>query len=125
MRKQFDLQYHIEHPETKVITRDGRDVKILCTDLRDPKYPIAATYINLSGIGADIESYTSEGKVIANASIEHSRDLFFDMPDQYVKKVPLTHEDLQERVKAGKTMWAVNSRRYHQVLRRNIQGGQE
>lgn len=42
MKKQFDLQYYLEHPETKVVTRDGRSVRIICTDRKDPLYPIIA-----------------------------------------------------------------------------------
>lgn len=107
MKKQFDLKYYLEHPETKVVTRDGRDVRILCTDLSGKDYPIAATCISLSGHGDDVDTFTNEGKTVANASSEHTRDLFFDLPDPVKKKVPLTYEDLLERVKAGKTMWII------------------
>lgn len=33
--KQFNLKEYLENPSRKVITRDGRDVRILCTDRKD------------------------------------------------------------------------------------------
>ena len=30
--KQFNLQEYLAHPERKVVTRDGRPVRIICTD---------------------------------------------------------------------------------------------
>lgn len=39
--------------------------------------------------------------------VKKNEDLFFDLPDPEKKKVPLTYDDLLERVKAGKTMWLV------------------
>ena len=117
MKKQFDLNYYLAHPETRVVTRDGRDVRILCTDLRGKDYPIAATCISLSGYGDDVDTFTNEGKVVANASSEHTRDLFFDLPDPAKKKVPLTYEDLRERIKAGKTMWIVpDDNKYAKII---------
>lgn len=30
--KQFSLEEYLEHPDRKVVTRDGRSVRIICTD---------------------------------------------------------------------------------------------
>ena len=40
--KQFNLQEFLAHPERKVITRDGRPVRIICTDSDAEGGPIVA-----------------------------------------------------------------------------------
>lgn len=39
--KPFDLKEYLEHPERKVVTRDGRAVKIHCTNYKS-SFPIIA-----------------------------------------------------------------------------------
>lgn len=38
--KQFNLQEYLAHPERKVVTRDGRKVRIICTDFDNPDFPV-------------------------------------------------------------------------------------
>ena len=38
--KQFNLQEYLAHPERKVVTRDGIDVRIVCTDFANPDFPV-------------------------------------------------------------------------------------
>lgn len=40
--KQFNLEEYQKNPNRKVITRDGRNVRIICTDKRKDDYPILA-----------------------------------------------------------------------------------
>ena len=40
--KQFNLQEYLAHPERKVVTRDGRPVRIICTDSDAEAGPIVA-----------------------------------------------------------------------------------
>lgn len=101
MKKQFDLQYYKKHPSVKIVTRNRLPVRILCTDRKDLIYPIVAL-IDDNGSEVNV-SYTIDGYMYSNK--EHWGDIFFDFPDHRKKKVPLTHKDLLERVKAGKTMW--------------------
>lgn len=108
MKKQFDLQYYLEHPETKVVMRDGRKARIICTDLKNVNYPISAAFEEDSGLEF-VETFTSKGKFTYTINEEHSKDLFFDIPDQAKKRVPLTYEDLLDRVKSGKSMWIIRS----------------
>lgn len=106
MRKQFDLQYYLEHPETKVVTREGRSVRIICTDamLEDTNKVVGLVqYNNCEGLFV----FHPNGLVFKN--IEDDLDLFFDLPDPEKKKVPLTYVDLLERVKANKTMWVTDN----------------
>lgn len=38
--RQFNLQEFIDNPSRKVVTRDGRKVRIICTDRKDLDFPI-------------------------------------------------------------------------------------
>ena len=40
--KQFNLEEYLNNPSRKVVTRDGRNVRIICTDKRGTKFPIVA-----------------------------------------------------------------------------------
>ena len=68
--KSFNLKEHLEHPEWKVVTREGKPVRILCTDLDDNDYPVAAVVGNFH-----VDKYTAEG--IFHAVEETKYDLFF------------------------------------------------
>lgn len=105
MRKPFDLKYYLAHPNVKVVTRDGRSARILCTDLNRRDCPVVASCPNTTEDLDDLFTCTTTGKLLPDTSIVHPNDLFFDLPDPVMRRVPLTYEDLLERVKAGKTMW--------------------
>ena len=38
--RSFNLDEYIKNPSKKVVTRDGRDVRIICTDFNNPKFPV-------------------------------------------------------------------------------------
>lgn len=40
--EQFDLMKYLAHPERKIVTRDGRSVRIICTDRKSEFFPIVA-----------------------------------------------------------------------------------
>ena len=40
--KPFSLEEYLKNPSRKVITRGGKNVRIICTDRRDEQYPIVA-----------------------------------------------------------------------------------
>ena len=40
--KEFSLEEYLENPERKVVTRDGRNVRIICTDKKGTNFPIVA-----------------------------------------------------------------------------------
>lgn len=106
MKKQFDLNYYLAHPETRVETRNGIAVRIVNTDAKSPEgYHVVGL---LTGKYDDYESayrFTAAGEY--SKSGKSAFDLFFVLPDPVKKKVPLNYDDLVERVKAGKTMWLV------------------
>ena len=68
--KPFNLKEHLEHPDWKVVTREGEPVRILCTDLDDDDYPVAAATKNWH-----VDKYTTGG--LFNAGRETKYDLFF------------------------------------------------
>ena len=68
--KPFNIKEHLEHPEWKVVTREGEPVRILCTDLADDDYPVAAIVANFH-----VDKYTAGG--LFQAGEETKYDLFF------------------------------------------------
>ena len=68
--KAFSLEEYLKNPNRKVVTRDGKSVKILCTNLISDK-PVVA---QIEGTGYS-RSYTKDGKCsLCQDSID---DLFF------------------------------------------------
>ena len=85
--KPFNIKEHLEHPEWKVVTREGEPVRILCTDLDDNDYPVAAATKNWH-----VDKYTTGG--LFNAGRETKYDLFF-APEKHegwviISKLPFT-----------------------------------
>lgn len=71
--EQFNLQEYLKNPNRKIITRDGRSVRIVCTDMKTEYYPIIALIENLGGKEFSM-LYTPDG--ISGNSID-SINLFF------------------------------------------------
>ena len=71
--KQFNLAEYLKNPSRKVVTRDGKSVRIRCTDRIDPYFPIVALISTESG--EDIVAYTSNGLHWLGAKTDY--DLFF------------------------------------------------
>ena len=71
--KQFNLDEYLKNPNRKVITRDGRDVRIVCTDCKNYEYPIVAlvTYND----DEFVVNCTKEGK--CHTPNKYKYDLFF------------------------------------------------
>ena len=72
--EQFDLEKHLKNPARKVITRDGRDVRIICTDKRKTIYPIIALCFMEDG-SERLSSYLPNGK--EHVGEDSNDDLFF------------------------------------------------
>lgn len=71
--KQFNLQEYLAHPERKVVTRDGRKVRIICTD-RKGDTPIIALVYNANEGQEYGYAFYSDGKYFR---YESDTDLFF------------------------------------------------
>ena len=61
--KPFNLEEYLKDPSKKVVTRDGRSVRIICTDRKHSRYPIVALVENKLTEEENIVCYTKEGKV--------------------------------------------------------------
>ena len=73
--KQFDLKEYLANPSRKVVTRNGRNVRIICTDKKGYEYPIVALIENKLEGFEGVLYYTKNGEYIANES--SMSDLFF------------------------------------------------
>lgn len=77
--KQFNVDEYnrlkAEGKEPKIVTRDGRDVRILCTDRDNEDYPVIVL-IQDDRIYEDIWTYTKDGKFNKYGG-DSTVDLFF------------------------------------------------
>ena len=69
--KQFNLKEYLKNPSKKVVTRDGRDVRVICTDFNNPKFPVIG---EIEGSKWPI-SFTAKGLFSDYAASDY--DLFF------------------------------------------------
>ena len=69
--EQFNLEKYLKNPARKVVTRDGRKVRILCTDFNNKTYPIVG---EIQGMVTP-EIFTEEGLVYKGGP--DMNDLFF------------------------------------------------
>lgn len=76
--KKFTLEEYLKNPDKKVITKDGRNARIRCTDVKRAYYPILALVDN--GTFESSILYTKNGEY--NIGEESSADLFF-APKKY------------------------------------------
>ena len=73
--KQFNLKEYLANPNRKVVTGNGRNVRIICTDSKIRHYPIIAL-VEEPDRSENLFSYTEGGQMV---SYEPSKkyDLFF------------------------------------------------
>ena len=72
--EQFSLKKYLANPSRKLVTRDGKNVRIICTNRRDLNYPIIALIETSSG-GEVAYSHTKDGRHCTDCS--DIFDLFF------------------------------------------------
>ena len=71
--KQFNLKEYIENPSLKVATREGKPVRIICTNKQNSKYPVVALIME-NGV-EDTVDFTEDGLVLDGDITKY--DLFF------------------------------------------------
>ena len=74
--KQFSLEEYLNNPQRKVITRDGRNVRIVCTDRRDLSIKPIAALITIPNGDEIIKTYWENG-VATQGYEDNPNDLFF------------------------------------------------
>ena len=75
--KQFNLEEYLQNPSRKIVTRDGRNVRIICTNFDSEKYPIIG---EIKGYGYPA-IYDEEGYAPCS-DYDNSTDLFF-VPEKH------------------------------------------
>ena len=73
--EQFSLEKYLKNPNRKVVTRDDRSARIICTDRLDKTYPVLAL-VN-DEYAEKCYSYSKFGKVYQYANRDCELDLFF------------------------------------------------
>ena len=87
---QFSLEEYLKNPNKKVVTRDGRDVRIICTDRVSEKgYPLVV--LVMKDGHEFVHTYNMYGQFYT-ADTNHDLDLFF---------APEKHEGWLNIYKAG------------------------
>ena len=71
--KPFNLEEYLANPNKKMVTRNGRNARIICTDRKNEDFPIVAL-IKYENQEYTLH-YTKEGRF--DFDIEHAADLFF------------------------------------------------
>ena len=70
--KEFNLEEYLKNPSQKVVTRDGRAVRIICTDI-----PIVALIYDEKKQKESIECFFENGKYLSFDANDSPLDLFF------------------------------------------------
>ena len=70
--KQFSLEEYLKNPSKRVVTRDGRNVRIICTDHDNISYPIVGAIK-----GYDFPFCFSEDGCVVGSKCTDANDLFF------------------------------------------------
>lgn len=74
--EQFNLQTYLKNPNRRIVTRDGKSARIICTDRVCKTHPILALLFEYEDRDTEfVYQYTSRGEYYPNASSPH--DLFF------------------------------------------------
>ena len=73
--EQFSLEKDLANPSRRIVTRDGRNARIICTDKKGFEYPIVALIENKLEGFEGVLYYTKDGEYTANKSSD--KDLFF------------------------------------------------
>ena len=69
--KEFSLEEYLKNPDREVVTREGRKVRIICTDFDNPDYPVVG---EIKGHKWPI-TFATNGMAIKNRPLYN--DIFF------------------------------------------------
>ena len=73
--EKFNLEEYLKNPSRKVVTRDGRNVRIVCTDMNYKNHPIVALITICDNNTENVYTYTKDGEWDAYELTDY--DLFF------------------------------------------------
>ena len=89
--KQFNLEEYLQNPSRKIVTRDGRNVRVLCTDAKGD-YPIVALIATLDGSIEFVCKFKKDGHFLDTDDNNSNLDLFF-APKKHERWINLYKED--------------------------------
>lgn len=72
--KEFNLNEYLKNPSQKVITRDGREVRIICTDMKS-RYKIVGLVYDKKDDTESVEIFQENGILFTHTTSNF--DLFF------------------------------------------------
>ena len=73
--EKLNLEKYLANPSRKVVTRDGRNARIICTDMKSTTYPVVALVGNCSSDFEQIFTFSKNGEYAVSESSRS--DLFF------------------------------------------------
>ena len=73
--EKFNLEEYLKNPARRVVTRDGRNARIISTDMNSKNYPIVALVKLSDNTTEDVWTYTKDGEWDNYESTTY--DLFF------------------------------------------------
>ena len=88
--KQFSLEEYLKNPSRKVVTRDGRSVRICCTDRKSEEQPIVALIASLIEDSEYVGTYRKDG-IWSTCGCASELDLFF-APEKHEGWTPVYRE---------------------------------
>lgn len=98
--EQFSLEKYLANPSRKVVTGDGRKVKILCTN-RKGAYPIVALVENHDNDNENVCSYRENG-LYSLYSLSEENNLFF-APEKHEGWINIYRDSDNGRVYTGRS----------------------
>ena len=72
--KEFNLDEYLKNPSLKVVTRDGREVRIICTDMKS-RYKIVGLVYAKKDDTESVEIFQENGTLFTHTTSNY--DLFF------------------------------------------------
>ena len=99
--EQFSLEKYLANPSRKVVTRDGRRARIICTDMKSTTYPVVALIEDGSGY-EHLNTLSKNGEYAANESSVN--DLFF-APEKHEGWINIYRNDDEDYYK-GKIIYS-------------------
>ena len=88
--KPFNLEEYLANPSRKVVTRDGRKVRIICTDRKGLDVKPIVALITLPNCDEIVKCFWDNG--IETAGSEDKNDLFF-APTKYTDYINLYRDE--------------------------------
>ena len=87
--EQFSLEKYLANPSRKVVTRDGRRVRVICTDMKSTTYPVVALIEDGSGY-EQLTTFSKNGEYAVN---ESSRSDLFFVTEKHVGWINIRRSD--------------------------------